>query len=500
MKLMVKILSLLLFILIFSSSFPLTSYSAEKISLYLDGRYVGKIDLFSSPDGKFLFPVRDLFRLLGGSVGWIGSTKETYLQLAGKKVVLKIGSKEYKVDGEIGTIDTPLTVIDNKLVVPCEILERVWGYTCSLDIGKKRLDIETTLPVLENFYYRKAQNKIDFIFKFSKLPTFKIGTLSSPPRIFIDLYNTLSRISLGEIPINSSIVKKIRSGRFTSSTLRIVFDLMGKSSYTYQKDKNTLIISVFSPEKVEVISTPIPENNNVVSTPSVKWTPPQTHKKKIIILDPGHGGKDPGAIGRYGTREKDLVLSIGLRLKTLLEQNGFKVYITRSGDKFIPLQERPRFANRKNGDLFISLHINSAPFNTKASGIETFYLSSRYSDPDAKKVAKRENTSSFTGKPLTEEELIKLILSDLLLSVNIEDSSKFAGLVEKQLTRYVKLPVRGVKTAPFIVLKGLKMPAVLVELGFISNPKEEKLLKTRDFQLKLAKGITSAVKLFFRSY
>ncbi len=499
MKLTIRILSLLLFFLIFSFSSPLVSQSAEKVSLYLDGRYVGKIAIFPSTEGKSLFPVRDLFRLLGGSVGWIGSTKETYLQLAGKRVVLKIGSKEYKVDGEVGTIDTPLTVVDNKLVVPCDILERVWGYTCKLDNTRKRLDIETTLPVLENFYYRKSQNKIDFIFKFSKLPTFKIGILSSPPRIFIDLYNTLSRISLGEIPINSSIVEKIRSGRFTSTTLRVVFDLTGKSSYTYKKEKDTLVISIFSPEKAEITSTPIPENT-VTSTPSVKWTPPQSHKKKVIILDPGHGGKDPGAIGKYGTQEKDLVLSIGLRLKALLEKSGFKVYMTRSGDRFIPLQDRPRFANKKNGDLFISLHINSAPFNTRASGIETFYLSSRYSDPDAKKVAKRENTSSFTGKPLTEDELIKLILSDLLLSVNIEDSSKFAGLVEKQLTRYVNLPVRGVKTAPFIVLKGLKMPAVLVELGFISNPKEEKLLKTREFQLKLAKGITSAVKLFFRSY
>ncbi len=482
-------LSLLFFLLCFYPSV----YAAEKVSVYLDGRYAGKIDIFISPEGKALLPVRDLFRLLGGSVGWIGSTKETYIQLAGKKVTIKIGSNQYSVDGETGKIEAPLSVINSRLIIPCDILKKVWGYDCSLQ--GKRLNIDTTLPVLENFYYKKDKDKIDFIFKFSKKPEIKVGKLINPPRIFVDLYNTSSRVAFGDIPINSEIVERVRSGRFTSSILRVVFDLRTDGYYTTSEAGKDFILSIY-PSKTEVVQpTPLP---GITSTPSVQWTPPKEHKKKIIILDPGHGGKDPGAIGRYGTREKNIVLSIALRLKSILEQNGFTVYMTRSSDTFIPLQKRPQIANRKNGDLFISIHVNSAPRNTKASGIETFYLSSRYSDPQAKEVAKRENTSSFTGKPLSEEELIRLILSDLLLTVNIEDSSKFAGIVEKQLTKYVRLPVRGVKTAPFIVLKGLKMPAVLVELGFISNPKEETLLKTKDFQTKLAKGIASAVKLFFR--
>ncbi len=486
----------LLFLFIFASSFSAYVWASEKVSLYVDGRYTGKIDLFVDDGGNALFPIRDLFRLLGGSVGWIGSTKETYIQFAGKRVTIKIGSNTYTADGEKGMIATPLKVVNSKLVVPCDLLEKVWGYSCRLNRGAKKLDIDTSLPVLENFYYEKDPAGIRFILKFSKRPEFKVGSLPSPPRIFLDLYNTSSRVALGNISVNSKVVSGVRTGRFTASILRIVFDLTGEAKYTIEKDKNTIVVAIRPIAVVPGSQTPTPAPE-VTSVP-LKWTPPPEHKKKIIILDPGHGGKDPGAIGRGGTKEKDLVLSIGLRLKTILEQNGFTVYMTRMSDRFIPLQERPRIANKKNGDLFISLHINSAPRNTKASGIETFYLSSRYSDPTAKEVAKRENTSSFTGKPLTEDELIKLILSDLLLTVNIEDSSKFAGLVEKQLTRYVKLPVRGVKTAPFIVLKGLKMPAVLIELGFISNPREENLLKTRDFQLKLAKGITSAVKLFFK--
>ncbi len=497
--------SLLFFLLVFTLLYPSSGYAVKKVNVYVDGRYIGKIGIYSDTQGNTLLPVRDLFRLLGGSVGWIGSTKETYIQLAGKKVTIKIGSNEYRVDGEIGHLDVPLSVVDNKLVIPCDILKKIWGYDCVFISGGNRLNINTTLPVLENFYYKKGKDRIEFVFKFSKKPEIKVGKLSSPPRIFVDLYNTSSRVVFDDIPINSSIIKGIRSGRFTPSIFRIVFDLTQDTHYTTQINGNNMILSIFYNEEDMSQQTPLPSltntpSSNINTPPPVKWTPPQNHKKKIIILDPGHGGKDPGAIGRYGTKEKNIVLSVALRLKKMLEQNGYTVYMTRSSDRFIPLQERPRIANKKNGDLFISIHINSAPRNTKASGIETFYLSSRYSDPQAKEVAKRENTSSFTGKPLTEDELIKLILSDLLLTVNIEDSSKFAGLLEKQLTRYVKLPVRGVKTAPFIVLKGLKMPAVLVELGFISNPKEESLLKTKDFQLKLAKGITSAVKLFFRGY
>ncbi len=497
--------SLFFFLLIFILFYPSPGYAVKKVNVYVDGRYIGKIDIYPGTQGNILLPVRDLFRLLGGSVGWIGSTKETYIQLAGKKVRIKIGSNEYRVDGEVGHLNTPLSVIDNKLVIPCDILKKIWGYDCILASNNSRLSIDTALPVLENFYYKKGKDRIEFIFKFSKKPEVKVGKLSSPPRIFVDLYNTSSRVSFDDIPINSTIVKGVRSGRFTSSIFRVVFDLVEDSYYTTQVNNNDLILTIFYKESSlaqptplsSMTETPSPDTN---TPPPIKWTPPQNHKKKIIILDPGHGGKDPGAIGRYGTKEKNIVLSVALRLKKILEQSGYTVYMTRSSDRFIPLQERPRIANRKNGDLFISIHVNSAPKNTKASGIETFYLSSRYSDPQAKEVAKRENTSSFTGKPLTEDELIKLILSDLLLTVNIEDSSKFAGLLEKQLTRYVKLPVRGVKTAPFIVLKGLRMPAVLVELGFISNPKEESLLKSRDFQLKLAKGIASSVKLFFRGY
>ena len=335
---------------------------------------------------------------------------------------------------------------------------------------------------------------------FSKKPKFKIGILAAPSRIFIDFYNTSSRISFDSISLTSNnIIRGIRSGKFSHDTFRIVFDLFNKTNYLVSESDDNITITIFKPTE-QIVSTPTPIPT---STPSETYTPipiPTKKGKWIIILDPGHGGKDPGAIGKYGTREKNIVLSVALKLKTALEKSGFMVYLTRSSDIFIPLQQRPRFANAKNGDLFISIHVNSAPKNTKASGIETFYLSSKYSDPAARDVAKRENVSSFEGKPLSEKELIGLILSDLLLTVNIEDSSKFAGFVEKALTRYTKLPVRGVKTAPFIVLKGLKMPAVLIELGFVSNPIQEKLLKTADFQNKVVRAVTSAVKFFFKSH
>lgn len=217
-----------------------------------------------------------------------------------------------------------------------------------------------------------------------------------------------------------------------------------------------------------------------------------------IIIDPGHGGKDPGAIGKRKTKEKDIVLAIAKYLKKYLEKdNRFKVHLTRDKDKFVPLKERTKFANKKKGKLFISIHCNA---NKKRgiSGFETYFLRPAKTE-NAKKVAALENKSiKFESdidsyKELTDEDYIVL---SMMQDNFAKESEKWASIVQKQIKTFSRTRDRGVDQAGFYVLIGASMPSILVETGFISNPNEEEILNRKSYQKKLARAIyNSIVKL-----
>jgi N-acetylmuramoyl-L-alanine amidase len=218
-------------------------------------------------------------------------------------------------------------------------------------------------------------------------------------------------------------------------------------------------------------------------------------KIKRIVIDPGHGGHDPGAVGPTGLREKTVTLQVAQKLKAELEQDGFEVFLTRDQDRFISLESRARFANRQKGDLFISLHCN-AHKNRKLRGVETYTLnvtSNRY----AIRLAARENASS--ERSVSD---LQFVLADLATKANTSDSLGAARAIQSQLVAAEsegrKRPIRnlGVKQALFYVLLGARMPSVLVELAFISNRQDEKLLRTSYKQTSIAQAITDGVKQF----
>lgn len=219
-------------------------------------------------------------------------------------------------------------------------------------------------------------------------------------------------------------------------------------------------------------------------------------KVKTVVLDPGHGGKDTGAIGPGGVYEKDLTLAMAKRLRGYLEQMGLEVFLTRDKDVTLSLEDRTRFANEKGADLFLSLHVN-ASHNKKAQGIETYTLNLN-SDRYAMRLAARENASST--RKIGD---LQLILADLATKANTDDSVQLARwvqgkMVEKLRGRYGADTIRdlGVKQALFFVLVGAKMPAVLLETGFISHPEEVKRLRTGTFQEDAMRGVAEGVRQF----
>jgi len=223
---------------------------------------------------------------------------------------------------------------------------------------------------------------------------------------------------------------------------------------------------------------------------------------RTIVLDPGHGGEEVGAVGRSGVLEKDLALDIAKRLQDRLTRHlGLSVLLTRERDRVVPLRERTAIANHAKADLFLSIHMNSSR-RLSAHGTETYFLALTASDEEAMSLAHAENTAPADPNasqpepgPSGQSEL-DLVLWEMAQSEHIVSSSRLADVIQDEMNRLLKVDSRGVKQAPFTVLMGATMPAVLVEVAFVSNESEEKLLVTDEFKDKVADALESAIARF----
>lgn len=244
----------------------------------------------------------------------------------------------------------------------------------------------------------------------------------------------------------------------------------------------------------------------VESTPGLGFplpTPPQPAQPraksfKTIVIDPGHGGKDPGARGQRGTEEKDITLKVALKLRNLLsKQPGVRVLMTRERDEFVELEDRAKFANGQEADLFVSIHVNSHP-QRSVKGIEIYHFGEA-KDQRALEVAARENGTPLNSTGVGWEYLV----ADLLTAKKIEASLELAWIAKEamvtNLNGHYDLVDHGVKTAPFYVLRFTSMPSILAEVAYISNSAEEDLLRTTRFTTRVAEALMEGVNTFLAS-
>ena len=282
--------------------------------------------------------------------------------------------------------------------------------------------------------------------------------------------------------LSSKVVKQNNSYYVpTDSFLNIVNNL--SNNISINRSNNEISLSKLSDNLAKAVKVDIRNEKE-------KW------EFKTIVIDAGHGGKDPGAVGYRGTKEKDIALDVAKRLEKKLSKNmKVKIVMTRDEDIFLRLSERTKIANENNGSLFISIHTNAAE-DRRASGFETFLIGQNKNEA-AVRVAARENAvlelEGSTSKKLTDEDLIKATIAQ---SAFASKSELFASLVQKEIKKRVQSKDRGVKQAGFYVLMGASMPNVLVELGFISNPSEEKKLRSPQYRDQLATAIYRAVEQY----
>jgi N-acetylmuramoyl-L-alanine amidase len=226
----------------------------------------------------------------------------------------------------------------------------------------------------------------------------------------------------------------------------------------------------------------------------------KSEKVKMIVIDPGHGGVDPGAVGRKGLYEKDVNLAVSRLLRKYVEDSlKIKVILTRDRDLYLSLKERTNVANRNAADLFVSIHCNATKRGILRSGFETYFLSEAKTNEE-RAVAALENASlKFDDVDMPSDD-VSFIFYDLAQSAYLDESNNFAESIQSSAERNLKIPSRGVKQAGFYVLHGAFMPAVLVECAFISNPEEEKMLRKKDFQKQLAYCIYRGIKNYIDDY
>jgi N-acetylmuramoyl-L-alanine amidase len=316
--------------------------------------------------------------------------------------------------------------------------------------------------------------------------SFTSNRLADPDRLYFDIKNCALSAGVNRSQLlSNSIIKSVRTSQFDGKTVRVVLDIMDLKSYSAftLQDPTRLVIDIYSHK-----SSP---------SPTVKQETEEARFKGIrsVLIDPGHGGKDPGAIGSGGLREKDVVLDIALKLGRILEKNGLEVMYTRKKDIFVPLNERTEIANKRDADLFISIHTNSSR-NKRTRGVETYFLNWT-SDREAMRLAARENKISYSKMEKVQGDL-QVILLDLARNHKHEESKELAFSVQNTMVgtlkkHYSKIKDHRVKWALFYVLVGAEMPSVLVEVSFISNREEEKRLSTDKYRSRIAEALASGV-------
>jgi len=334
--------------------------------------------------------------------------------------------------------------------------------------------------------YKEYQEKLNKLLPKKKFNFIKIISLNpltlSPAEIKKHFFLKRGKYYKEVIDLKGAIRKRVFKkfknygliiAQYDKNTVRIVF--YSTKPFKLKKIKNATTLTLIYPTKTKIA---------------------KKKKKRVIVIDPGHGGIDAGGVGIKRIKEKDIVLKVALKLKNILQKMGYRVYLTRYSDRFIKLKNRTHFANRKKADLFISLHCNIAPRHHKAPrGVETYFLSPNRSER-AIRVARFENKEIKGLNYLDQRVILGFLNRDRII-----ESNKFAIDVQKNILKEVRkryyIKDGGVRPGPFWVLVGTQMPAILIEMGYLTNPIEAKLLKKRDYQTLIARGIAKGIKAYF---
>ena len=496
---MKKIFYIIVIITLFAILSPVSSALAQpsNINILLDNKSLETLVPSVIENDRLYVSARNVVEALGGRITWFSALKLMTIDINGRTARLVIDDPSLEIDEKVVPLEVSARIIDNRVMIPLEVIKIISEVDIKWENQTKTLSINTIRPYLLDIRSYSYPDKTRIVVDLSEKTEFRADKLISPDRIFIDIMGSIAKLenTSKQIRIDDGVIKTVRTAQFNQEIIRVVLDLYQQTKYELFSliEPDRVVIDLFkSTEKLAVSTTlPIKPKEEAVSTPTIIG-------ERTVIIDPGHGGNDPGAIGPTGLKESEVTLGIALYLEKFLKEADIPTFLTRNKNEFISLENRTSFANQKNGFVFVSIHANSVlNHRPNAKGIETFVLSSKYIGASAKDVADRENRASRTHPGVDTD--LALIIADLEESANIKYSLDFAEIVQEKLVNYLKLENRGVKQAPFVVLKGANMVATIVEVAFISNPEEEKLLKNSEFLQKSAQALFEAIKYYIEN-
>jgi N-acetylmuramoyl-L-alanine amidase len=360
---------------------------------------------------------------------------------------------------------------------------------------------------LQAIEMKQQAGKTSLYFNLDTSVVHKVFTLTNPDRVVVDLENTTLACNVAKLHLNNRLIKGVRTGHPNPKTLRLVFEVTNvvmlranlKNSASSRQPAFSLDLSANPIPKISY-AKPLIKPKAILQSKS-----PQSLRNIVIALDPGHGGKDPGARGPKSSLEKNITLAIAVKLQQLInKQPGMRAVLTRPGDSYVALRERLKIARKHNADVFISIHAD-AFINQQSSGVSVFALSQRGATSEAARwLAEKENYSELGGVNLRglddQSGLVRTVLIDLSQTATIGASLHMGEGVLKSLNKMTNLHNHRVEQARFMVLKSPDIPSILIETGFISNPREERNLTSAAYQLQLTQSIFQGIKNYFWEY
>lgn len=516
--------------------------SAGEIEVVKGGKYWGKVDSYDAGADVYI-GLKEASKVYGAQLYWFSAAGEVSLTLRGRPVLFKEDSDQVSVDGKPAKLPRPMLTRVGRAFIPIEFLsnpefEEVSGLDSKFNAKTRLLlvDARSNVGPLRWFTYPDHTRIVLELSEGLGVQADRRGVGGYEVSIPNGVIDWSERVEVKDGVVDAvHLSQDSRQARLSVALLegadgvkqmefakprRIVLDVARRKGAS--RDEAPAGASLpevpesVKPEKPAVAKAPVevpkvavkevpeagskaapvdPAKPPVVPVPA-KVKPVEKARYRIAV-DAGHGGKDGGATGRRGTLEKDINLYAALELAKLLEEEGrFEVMLVRQDDTFVKLGERAKMANDAQADLFVSLHSNAHPSRAE-SGFEVYFLSERASDPEAERLAEFENSVLALEMEPGQADEAEALLYQLARTEFMNDAGELSGLVAKNLAGRVDLANRGVKQAAFYVLRGVNAPAVLVEMGYLSNERDEAKLESAKYRRRLVEGLYAGIVEFY---
>ncbi len=392
--------------------------------------------------GRTLVPARVISEYLGGQLEWVPEQQKLKVITNDLGINFSLGSQVAVVNSQVVPLTTAPCLVSGRVYLSLRDLKKIYGGKLIWNPEEKTIDYQSNQ--VNQVAVETTESGVEVVIKTDFPPDYEVSLLQQPQRLVVDLKETNRSQIDSLLSVNNQVINQIRVSQFQvdPAVVRLVIDLDKFSSYQVVEKEADLVLQI----KAEP---------GIVTSSIRKRRPTAADQPPKIVIDPGHGGEDPGAIGISGIEEKEVNLQIAEQVAELLRQEGYQTLVTRKRDTFIPLERRAQLANQWSADIFISIHAN---FNYQQ---------------------RVNGTATYAHWNSTQKNWA------------------LAWYVQSETVNRLKLKDNGLKAANFVVLRQTKMPAVLLETAFLSNPREEQLLVDRSFQLKAAKGLVAGIKKYF---